>query len=171
MEGTILHYISAAWRHLTSIAIETTSFHMGWRHLCQECHGDIYNFLYPEERQVHFGGRQDGTSCYICCVHSSSSLQPLGNQQHGGNLSISVPNSLTFRKMDPSSWFLIVLQRLFMTRFLYLLSLLKKEKKRKKGAGCLFNFEQMEKIMYWWFFVPERNQDCVLIFFPLNLLF
>lgn len=35
-----------------------------------------------------------------------------------------------------------------MTRFLYLLSLLKKEKKRKKGAGCLFNFEQMEKIMY-----------------------
>lgn len=35
-----------------------------------------------------------------------------------------------------------------MTRFLYLLSLLKKEKKRKKGAGCLFNFEQMEKIMF-----------------------
>lgn len=35
-----------------------------------------------------------------------------------------------------------------MTRFLYLLSLLKKEKKRKKGAGCLFNLGQMEKIMY-----------------------
>lgn len=34
-----------------------------------------------------------------------------------------------------------------MTRFLYLLSLLRKEK-RKKGTGCLFNFEQMEKIMY-----------------------
>lgn len=36
-----------------------------------------------------------------------------------------------------------------MTRFLYLLSLLKKEKKRKKGAGGLFNFERMEKITYW----------------------
>lgn len=36
-----------------------------------------------------------------------------------------------------------------MTRFLYFLSLLKKEKKRKKGAGSLFNLEQMENVMYW----------------------
>lgn len=142
--------------HLFSYGMKTSLPRVSWR--CLQ--------LPVSWREASSFWMATGWNCYICCIHFSSSLQPLGNQQHGGNLSVSVQNSLTLWKMDPSSWFLIVFRRLFMTRFLYLLSLLKKEKKRKKGAGCLFNFEQMEKIMYWWFFVPERNQDCVLIFFP-----
>lgn len=140
---------------------------MGWRYLHEECHGDIYKLLSPEESKVHFGWRQDGISYCICCIHSSSSLQPLWNRQHGGNWSVEIPNSLTLQKMDPSSWFLIVLWRLFMTRFLYLLSLFKKkkEKKRKRGTGCLFNFEQMEKIMNWWF-LYLKEIVCWFFFLP-----
>lgn len=51
-----------------------------------------------------------------------------------------------------------------MTRFLYLLSLLKKEKKRKKGTAC-FNFRKMEKkVISSMIFVTKRNQKYVLIF-------
>lgn len=38
---------------------------MGLRHLCQECHGDVCKFLYPEESKVQFGWRQDGFSGYL----------------------------------------------------------------------------------------------------------
>lgn len=52
-----------------------------------------------------------------------------------------------------------------MTRFLYLLSLLKKEKKRKKGTACLFNFRKMDKkVISSMIFVTKRNQNYVLIF-------
>lgn len=142
MEGTFLHYISAAWWALNQYCRRNCLFSYGmktsvprgsWRHL---------RFLVPWRVKFSLNGdRMESVRTPAVCTLSP--YHSLWNWRHGCNLRGEVPTNP--QKVNPSSWFVIVLWKLFMTRFLYLLSLLKKEKKRKKGNGCLFNFKQMEK--------------------------